>query len=344
MEQRICPDCKRALPKDKTRCQCGYHEVLSDDELWRRIESYTGRYNLCLIPIVIGLILFFIGVFTLSDGAIGILVLLLGIALLVFGIGMRSNMHSRQSRLINEQLGEFFKDEYVRTFGAVQKLPKTNVIKEEILRSGLYENWTNFSASQAMEGSYQGMFYRVANVSLTRVEEREIRNSDGTFKTEQTTTDVFGGIWIHVRQSRSVECLVRVQERTQKRSGKYDHKKLQGNIELENSSLNEKYAITSDSQQAALYVLTPQFMEQLETLDAKAEAKTSVAFVGGEIFFGLETDRQLLGITAASAASAKGVNDIKEGYRAALRYQAELLDIIGRSPFIQREGTASHFE
>lgn len=335
MRKRICPICGKQLLKQGTYCECGYHEILDDDELWKRIKYYKTMSQLCMFFIVPGLIAAVIGGLTFNSGVVSILTCLGGFVIAFAGIVVQSSMKQQNRQLINDQLQEFFQEEYKRLLGPCQWLRETSSIREAVERTGLYDNWSDFSAQQAVKGNYKGMLYQAANVRLTRTEERVKENEDGGKETEQVTVDVFGGIWIQVFQSKHMKYPVRVKERDLKRNGKYKEKELRGNVEVENAAFNEKYAITSDSQQAAFYVLTPQLMEQLEALDARADGRTSVAFVDDGIFFGLETRHKLTEVSIEGMS----VNDIKDSYRRSLTYQADLLDIIGRNSFIRRNST-----
>lgn len=338
-KNRSCPKCGKRLKIHETRCECGHFEKLDDDELWRRIKYFGKSGDVAIIAVVLGVIVF-IAPLLLFQGSPLMALSVVGFALAFLGVVWFSSLHKRQTGLINDQLVDFFNDEYIRIFGTFKQHTDTGAFRDEVHNSRLFPDASCSIARQVTEGNYKGMYYLAGNLNLWRLEERITEDNKGERKTETVRVDVFGGIWIKVRQSKKVSSPVYVRERNQKRSGKYDEKSLCGNIELENEAFNEKYAISSDSQQDAFYVLTPQLMEQLEALDARAEGKTSVAFVGNDVHFALDTKYKFIDIADAFAGSINSVADIRNVYSSNLQYTADILDIIGHNSFVEREESA----
>ncbi|MDO4554866.1 MAG: DUF3137 domain-containing protein [Lachnospiraceae bacterium] len=340
MSKVVCKSCGKELPNRGFACSCGYMEEMDDKTLWKIVSSYGKLHDVATVITYTGIAAFLIGSLMAVFGNVvaGIVTVLIGTVLLFGGGIWKSNLHGLQSQLLNDRLGAFFDAEHKRIVGPYTVFKKNEDYEKfrgVLKATSVFKDGNEFEARQLVEGTFKGMHYTTANVSINHCEKKEYRDNDGDLKTETDRTKLFDGIWIIVQQAKAVENAVYVHERKVKRNGKYDVKALPAGIELENTEWGEKYAVYSDSQHDAFYVLTPQLMEQLEALDKAAGARTSVAFVGEHIHFALDTERVFRGVEAAAAGNINSIADMKNAFLDTLKYEAEILDIIKCNSFIK---------
>jgi hypothetical protein len=185
--------------------------------------------------------------------------------------------------------------------------PDGGIAEEEYLASGLFPKSDEYRTGGLLSGKEGATAFRFARIVAENVEVE--RDSKGNERERRTT--VFSGVWFTADFNKHFSSHTRVVPDTAERVfgkglGRWMQKagsrgKL---VELESVEFEKMFAVYSDSQQDARYVLSPSLMERLTELGKKYRGLRA-AFFGGEVVLALPGKGRYLEKTRAETAAAE---------------------------------------
>lgn len=321
MEKLCCPKCGEKLPFRTTVCTCGEKLRLSDEELSRRVTHYARFvdlwYGIAVLAIIASTV---IGV---SLHSIQLALTVLFISVTVVAVALRT-VGGAQTNLLAEQLNEFFQKEAEALFGPALHTEEMRIDQSRIHASGVIETaWEIAEISFPREGVYRGVHFSAANAKIIHEYEAGGTEEDGSQSRRET---VFDGIWLVLLMKKRIDPPVFVRRYADKRSGKPNEKSAASNMKMESEAFNEHFAVWTEDEHNAFYLLTPASMEQLEALCTAAEGRPLIRFSGEEMQIAIDTDRRIMSVEGKP--NPKDIETYRSGYRRSLAYLARVLDVM----------------
>ena len=258
--------------------------------------------------VLVALLLFFASCSAIVDphaGSAAFLPAAAGVGLVIFAIVRLCRLASADARA-DKCFARFVRRTVEAALDAGRYLPGDGIPESAVLASGLYpsgDEYESFGLVCGKEGSTAFHFARILS------EDVEIETDSDGNETEHRTT-VFSGVWFLADFNKHFHSRTRVVPDTAERLfGKRLGRWMQnaGNrgqlVELESSEFERMFAVYSDSQQDARYVLSPAMLERLTELGRKYRGLRA-AFHDGCIALALPNAPSYLRKTSAPTAEA----------------------------------------
>ena len=241
-----------------------------------------------------------------KSGAIAAIVpAVAGIGLAIFAVTRLFRLSTQSDRAV-ACFGRFVRRTVELALDEGQYLPGAGIPESVILASVLYPPGDEYDSGDLVGGKEGSTSFHFARVLSENVEIET--DSDGN-ETENRTT-VFSGVWFIADFNKHFHSRTRVVPDTAERLfGKRLGRWMQnaGNrgklVELESPEFERMFAVYSDSQQDARYVLSPALMDRLTQLGRKHRGLRT-AFHDGCIALALPDAPAYLRKTSASTAEA----------------------------------------
>lgn len=192
--------------------------------------------------------------------------------------------------------------------------------------------YNNFHVNDLVWGTYDGNPFEFCDIHATY----EYTDSDG----DTHTTEIFTGQYLRFPTQKTLSCDLFIR----RKSGRERKKEKDGGILTDNPEFNEKWHITSDSEENALYVLTPHFMEKLEEYETAISKSMGIAGKTDYIFRAdgsfvafVESNSNLFEMERIRIRDAEGnivkgrnakVADIQNHYKAETEWMRAVMDVL----------------
>jgi len=266
-------------------------------EVRKQISNYhAAAVVIGVVGVIAGIACFVWSMHLADDGNEGfILPLILGFGIAVGAVALGVYLWQKGTVL--------FKDHAIRgvieeQFPGCTYLPKGHINEAAVARTGMFPRWTTIKGSDLTRGEYNGWKFAFSNLKLTY--------QVGSGKSRRTVTE-FEGIWIAYQMDRTIDGSVAVIEKMGSRSR---HRK--NRVETDNAAFNAKFHVISQTPKTVFYVLTPQFMEDINRLDYYARAHTNLFFGGNAVHLALNIDRQKFTSTTSRSEVLQQIAYIKK--------------------------------
>ncbi|MCL1823445.1 MAG: DUF3137 domain-containing protein [Oscillospiraceae bacterium] len=183
--------------------------------------------------------------------------------------------------------------------------------------SGITAKWDKCSGSDMVQGRYKGVNISFSDILLTKRKRSGRRTYDET---------VFKGQWLTIELAKQVDGELKLIER-----GAGDKfKRSKSDIETENVAFNQKFQILTNNPHSAFYVLTPHFMDYINSMDMKARAKTSMwfnkSFGKSCVHVALNNNSDLFEFNARQINSPYSFAPIRDNIKREVRYITGVID------------------
>lgn len=187
---------------------------------------------------------------------------------------------------MNSFVGENVVKEIIAEKIEIEKYaPDKFLQRSYIENSNIVPGFDTISGSDYIKGTYKGVEIVYCDLKLER-----------TDKNTHEVETVFQGHFISLKMSKMMEGYVKIKERRtpRKEKGFFDDVAHgiagmvgigAGNrrIEVESVAFNNQFEISTNNDEMAFYILTPQFMENIVRADALADGYTNIRFKGTDI-------------------------------------------------------------
>lgn len=185
--------------------------------------------------------------------------------------------------------------------------PRGGIAEAEYLASGLFPKSDEYASDGLVCGREGATAFRFARIRAENVEiERDAKGNE-----HERRRTVFSGVWFAADFNKHFSSHTRVVPDTAERVfgkglGRWMQKAGSGGklVELESVGFEKMFAVYSDSQQDARYVLSPSLMERLEALGKRCRGLRA-SFRGGEVALALPGKGRYLEKTRAESAAAE---------------------------------------
>lgn len=303
----------------KTKTDPALPEKMSDAALSRALGRYQTVARIGLIAGLLSVLGSFLAAVLMQNSmrkVIWITVLFLGgICGVLFVSG---NAQKKLKTLMQEQLGEFFRAEWAKAFGAELPTPELRIDAPFVKTMQVMDGqWEECTVENEHAGDFRGVPFEAANVRLDHVYERGTPH-DGF----ETCRDmVFKGIVVRCKTAVPAPSPIRVTARLA------DSPR---GIATDSESFDRRFRVAAEPEQDAFYLLTPQFMEWVENFAQHIEGKIAGFCWSGNVFsLALATDYSVAGV--ASAVDPRDIDAVCRSYCNSLRTMAELLELLQKN-------------
>lgn len=265
-------------------------QKLSDEEIVKGIHSYQRKLTLIknisellwILPFIVLAVSVLTRAFSGTTAVLFIVVLVISITLSLF----ISKKREPTVRKMNSFVGENVVKEIIAEKIEIEKYaPDKFLQRSYIENSNIVPGFDTISGSDYIKGTYKGVEIVYCDLKLERTDK----------ETHEVET-VFQGHFISLKMSKMMEGYVKIKERRtpRKEKGFFDDVADgiagmvgigAGNrrIEVESVAFNNQFEISTNNDEMAFYILTPQFMENIVRADALADGYTNIRFKGTDI-------------------------------------------------------------
>lgn len=290
-------------------------KVYTDTELLDRIEEKKKKLPAGWLTVGGGTVLAVVGFLGFMGGNLfPFLLLILGVAVIVFGAIHISKVHKEIKKLLSDHLmppvlREIFETASHDPFG---RLPDYIVSGIEM---GL-PSFNEVSGSDHIKGIYRGLEVEMSDLHLVRHERRRVR-VNGKWVTKETRTTVFKGQWLVCDFGKELAADLLLCE-------KGLISLIKSSVETENIAFNKKFSIFSSDGHSVFYILTPHMMEYILSMDDKGGGTTRMRFTReGKVHIAIHNNRDALQI---KSRDYHDLDLIREQFRRDIRYLTDLID------------------
>ena len=288
---------------------------MTDAELSKKLGHYQAMSVIWFWVGVVGAVSGAICYFVVPNKALkSLLVTVLFSGGIFCAIFLSEGAHKKLKALMQEQMGDFFRQEWEKAFGPDIHTQEMR-IDEPFMRALhlLDGKWEECTVENFHEGDHGGIHFSAANVQLDHVYQRGCSH-DGY---ETCRKMVFKGIVLRSRTWVPVPSPVLVNVRTEENPR---------GILTGNDTFDRSFCIAANSKQDAACRLTPRFIDFLTMFDRDAEGQILSFCWEGKIFsLVLEMD---FGI--AAIASSVDLSDLDAARRSYIRSLEELGSVLDR--------------
>jgi len=158
----------------------------------------------------------------------------------------------------------------------------------------------------AARGSYKSDDLVRGTIGDTPFEAAEVGRQYSTGGKNSTTYIVFKGLFFHIDFNKKVRGTTIVVPESAPSYRLGDHGSLQ-EVSLEDPDFEREFAVYSDDEVEARYILTPAMMERLLSLRARAGKPVYMAFKNHRVYLGIHFDRALFEPGIASTTSREAI-------------------------------------
>ena len=232
------------------------------------------------------------------------------------GVLLGSNAQKKKKALILSSFGDFFRSEYEKTFGPEPQIV-TMPIDEAYLRSSRLTGrvWEKCEVQNFHEGFYRGIHFSAANVILTHF----YQEGGGQEGMETREKDMLKGVVIRCRTAGGDGERVYVRERIEPDEPDC--------ILTPDDDFNRRFITESLSRDAALSLLTPQFIAALKGLEANFRNEMGGLILdGGTLTLAFNTSYVFADVPASM--DARDPNAVRKWYTSSLSGMCGVLDRI----------------
>lgn len=271
-------------------------------------ESRTSLGCTAAAALLFAVLLLFSSCSVLADHGGGIAAILpaaAGVGLVIFAITRLYRLSSQSDRAA-ACFAQFVRRTVELALDEGQYLPGAGIPESVILASGLFPSGDEYDTRDLVSGKEGLTAFHFARVLSENVEYET--DSDGN-ETERRTT-IFSGIWFIADFNKHFHSRTRVVPDTAERLfGKSLGRWMQNAgsrgklVELESPEFERMFAVYSDAQQDARYVLSPALLDRLTTLGRKYRGLRA-AFHDGCIALALPDAPPYLRKTSATTAES----------------------------------------
>ena len=292
----FCYNCSSFLDETGTRALTAGE--VPEEELERRVSlnnramqdfdndpqvlEIKRNMKLCMVAMVVGIILTFIGSIGLG--------MLLTIGSVIMGVTLQTKLNGKiPSEHLNSSQFEVMVSKYLtphvldEVFDKVEEFePRGHISYTVIQDSGLvHKSYNRHSGNHRISGIYKGVPLEMSNIYLTN-------ETPGDEDNEPKVSVSFNGVWLSFRLNTRFQKEIRIQR---KRFGQIVNR----GIKTDHEEFNRRYVVICEDEAAAFEFLTPQVMETILKMDDFAGGKSSIYVKqDGTVWVAIERSKQIL--------------------------------------------------
>ncbi len=291
-------------------------EKMTDTELSKKLGHYQKMSSAWLLVGLIGVVGGTISFFAVQDAALkAILVTVLFFGGVCCALFLGGGAQKKLKALMHEQLGDFFHAELEKAFGPDIHTPEMRINEPFMKTLHLLDGqWEECEVENFHEGTHRGVHFSAANVRLDHVYERAIAHEG----LETCRDKVFKGLVLRCETCVPAPSPIRVNARTESSPR---------GVVTDNEIFDRSFCVTAEPGQDAFYLLTPQFMELLETFGQHIEGHI-LGFQWKNSIFSLALETDFGFAAVASDVDLRDLDAARRSYTKSLQEMGETLDLL----------------
>lgn len=291
-------------------------EKLSDAELSEQLGRYQRQARTSLRVGLLGIASGLIAAVAMQNTALKAV-----IVAVLFGGGLccvlflSSGAQKKLKLLMQEQLGNFFREELEKTFGPALHTLEMQIDRQLLETLCLPEGkWEECETESFREGSYHGLHFAAANVHLYHVYEQG--HGKGSLGTSRDL--VFKGLVLRCETCSPVPSAIRATARTESSPC---------GVMTGDELFDRCFFVTAEREQDARALLASQFTAWLSELAQRVEGRLSAFCWKGRVFsLAIETDYGFAAV--ASNVDMRDLDAVRRSYSTSLREMGKTLDLL----------------
>jgi len=153
----------------------------------------------------------------------------------------------------------------------------------------------------------------------------EFADYDFSYSTQYgPTRTFFKGPWMILDFGKQIPGRLRIRNRN---GSSVSSSNTKSNIESPNSEFNRRFQILADDLSSAIYILTPQFMDQILRASAAANGQLLLCFEGSRVHVAINTGRETFAVTGEEWEMIS-LDKLRDNFRQGIRHLTKIIDII----------------
>lgn len=290
-------------------------EKLSDAELSKKLGHYQKMSRIWLLVGLLGVFGGTVAFFAVQDVVCkAVLTATLFFGGICCALFLGGGAQKKLKALMQKQLGDFFRTEFRKTFGADLRTNELRIDKNCMARLHLSNGeWEECAVENFHESSYRGVHFSAANVRLDHVYERTIPHEG----LETCRDMVFKGLVLRCETRLSASSVL-VNARTEEQMRRLP----QGNDEFD-----RHYCVTAERNQDAAFLLTPQLRTLMLQFDQNFEGRLlALHWEDSLLTLAIETDYGFAAV--AGNVDISDLDAVRRSYVTSLHEMEGLLDLL----------------
>lgn len=293
---------------------------LTDEELSAKLGGYQRAESIGMLLGVVLVIASCILAFVTRNLPLFAALFFAGVALVLL---IALPAQKKKKALLHQQMGDFFRAELYRSFGAEPETPELPIDKAYLESVELLAiPWMECSVEDFHEGVHSGLRFSAANVELRRtVEERSGPNNDNWMTRSET---LFHGIVVRCKDIcvPALEFAVRDQFQERKK----------GESIADPTVFSRHFAICAADGRSADELVTPALRELVQKLENIADGAKlgALIFRDGTLVLALNTRYRFA--DTPEGLDLRDISGIRKWFTASLTSMGMLLDLLRKSP------------
>lgn len=195
---------------------------------------------------------------------------------------------------INSKFKSIFKEKFVK--GALESVfsnltydPKNGIDRNTIASTGMIYMGNRFSSNDLISGTYKDVKFVQSDVKIQEVE----THTDSKGNTQTEVHNILIGKWMIFDFNKSFKANIQVKSKFFSYSnlgvklGESRYK----TVKMEDEDFNKKFTIHAQDEHDAFYVLTPQFMEKIKSLNEGLKGKMMFCFINNKLHIALNNNK-----------------------------------------------------
>lgn len=196
--------------------------------------------------------------------------------------------------VINNKFKAIFKEEFVKdalrsVFDNLTYDPKSGIDRETIADTGMLYMGNRFSSNDLISGTYKDVKFIQSDVQIQDVETHV--DSEGHSHTE--VHNILIGKWMIFDFNKTFKANIQVKSKFFSYSNlgfKLGESKYK-TVKMEDEDFNKKFTIHAQDEHDAFYVLTPQLMERIKSLNEGLKGKMMFCFIDNKLHVALNNNK-----------------------------------------------------
>lgn len=243
------------------------------------MEELKRMQTKTLIGYVASIGSFILGmVFMIMNPAVGFGLCLCGMIALIF---VSSTIGSKFKLAYKEFI---CKDVIAKMFDVKEYRPKEGFSKEFVKETYLISSGNRYSSDDYLCGSYQDVLFERSDVCMQNV------TSNG--KTTTTVT-YFQGSWTVFTFPKKISSYLMIREKEFLSGGRpggiFSNAPYTEKVKFEDIEFNDRFDVYAEDEHDAFYILTPQFIERIKSLESKFEGRMTIGIVNKKMHILFDT-------------------------------------------------------
>lgn len=184
----------------------------------------------------------------------------------------------------------FVSESLAQVFTDVDYNPDIGISRQAIANTRMMYTGDRFCAEDYISARYKDVGFEQSDVLIQRKNAK--KHSEG-IRASKAYTNVFQGRWIIVefnKQFRSdLQIIQKGFRNTKKKRLLRKPSSLFQQVKLESEAFHKEFKVFAQNEHEAFYIITPVFMERLQSLAARNKGKLMFCFVNNRLHIGIQT-------------------------------------------------------